>query len=57
MQIPTISVITPSLNSGAFLEDAILSVSLQDGVAVEHIVQDSLSADNTLEVLRRYPAG
>ena len=55
MQIPTISVITPSLNSGAFLEDAILSVSLQDGVPVEHIVQDSLSGDNTLEILRRYP--
>ena len=50
MQIPTLSVITPSLNSGAFLEDAILSVALQDGVPVEHIVQDSLSGDNTLEI-------
>ena len=55
MQIPKLSVITPSLNSGAFLEDAILSVALQDGVPVEHIVQDSLSGDNTLEILRRYP--
>jgi glycosyltransferase involved in cell wall biosynthesis len=55
MQIPKLSVITPSLNCGAFLEDAILSVSLQDGVPVEHIVQDSLSQDNTLEILRRYP--
>ncbi len=54
MPIPTISVITPSLNSGAFLEDALLSVALQDGIPVEHIVQDSLSSDNTLAILRRY---
>lgn len=55
MKIPTLSVITPSLNSGEFLEDAILSVSRQDGVLVEHIVQDSLSGDNTVEILRRHP--
>ncbi|HVO78651.1 MAG TPA: glycosyltransferase family 2 protein [Candidatus Bathyarchaeia archaeon] len=55
MKSPTISVITPSLNSGEFIEDAILSVGQQQGVLVEHIVQDSLSSDNTLEVLRRHP--
>ena len=38
MQLPTISVITPSLNSGEFIEDAILSVAQQQGVRVEHIV-------------------
>ena len=56
MQMPTISVITPSRNSGEFLEDAILSVAQQEGVLAEHIVQDSLSNDNTLEILRRFPA-
>jgi glycosyltransferase involved in cell wall biosynthesis len=55
MQLPTISVVTPSLNSGAYLEDAILSVAQQQGVLAEHLVQDSLSRDNTLEILRRYP--
>lgn len=55
MQTPTLSVVTPSLNCGKFLEDALLSVSQQDGVGVEHIVQDALSNDNTLEVLRRHP--
>jgi glycosyltransferase involved in cell wall biosynthesis len=55
MSIPTLSIITPSLNCGAFLEDALLSVAQQDGVVVEHIVQDALSSDNTLDVLRRYP--
>ncbi len=56
MQMPSISVITPSRNSGEFLEDAILSVARQEGVVVEHVVQDSLSSDNTLEILRQYPA-
>ena len=55
MPIPTISVVTPSLNGGEYLEDAILSVSRQDGVLVEHIVQDSLSTDNTSDLLRRHP--
>ena len=54
MHIPSISVITPSCNGGAYLEDAILSVAQQEGVAVEHLVQDSLSSDNTLEILRRH---
>jgi glycosyltransferase involved in cell wall biosynthesis len=55
MQTPNFSVVTPSRNSGKYLEDAILSVAQQKGVTVEHIVQDSLSSDNTLEVLRRHP--
>jgi len=55
MELPSITVVTPSRNSGAFIEDAILSVVQQRGVRVEHIVQDSLSSDNTREVLRRYP--
>jgi len=54
MQAPTFSVITPSRNCGKFLEDAILSVAQQQGVTVEHVVQDSLSSDCTLEILRRY---
>lgn len=55
MQMPSISVITPSRNSGTYLEDAILSVARQEGVEAEHVVQDSLSSDNTLEILRRHP--
>jgi glycosyltransferase involved in cell wall biosynthesis len=55
MGTPAISVITPSRNCGDFIEDAILSVACQHGVRAEHIVQDSLSRDSTLRVLRRYP--
>ncbi|HZD30604.1 MAG TPA: glycosyltransferase family 2 protein [Candidatus Angelobacter sp.] len=55
MELPALSVVTPSLNCGGYIEDAILSVAQQPGVRVEHIVQDALSRDNTREVLRRYP--
>ena len=50
-----ISVLTPTLNYARFLKDAILSVRLQEGVTVEHIVQDGGSTDGTIELLGRYP--
>ncbi len=53
--LPTLSVITPSFNSGDFIEDAILSVSRQQGVSAEHIVIDSASVDNTIELLQGHP--
>lgn len=49
-----ISVITPTLNYGRFLPDAIESVDAQDGVDVEHLVIDGGSTDTTLGVLERY---
>lgn len=52
---PKISVVTPSLNQGQYIEDAILSVLQQGYEKFEHIVVDGGSRDNTLEVLRRYP--
>ena len=54
MSLLSISVITPSFNAAAYLEDAILSVSRQRGVAAEHIVIDAASTDGTLGVLQRY---
>ncbi len=54
MPLPKLSVITPSFNSGEFIEDAILSVSLQQRVAVEHIVVDGASTDDTAEILERH---
>jgi len=55
MPLPTFSVVTPSFNSGAFIEDAIWSVSQQQAVTVEHIVMDGASTDTTVAILKRYP--
>jgi len=55
MSLPTLSVITPSFNSGEFIEDAIRSVLQQQAVAAEHIVVDGASADDTVAILKRYP--
>jgi glycosyltransferase involved in cell wall biosynthesis len=52
---PLVSIVTPSLDQGRFLEEAILSVAEQDYPHVEHIVVDGGSRDETLEILRRHP--
>ncbi len=50
-----ISIVTPSFNQGAFIEDAIKSVLAQGHPDFEHIVVDNCSTDNTAHVLARYP--
>jgi glycosyltransferase involved in cell wall biosynthesis len=52
---PLVSIVTPSLNQGAYIGDAIESVLTQDYPRIEHIVVDGGSTDETLEVLARYP--
>jgi glycosyltransferase involved in cell wall biosynthesis len=49
-----VSVLTPSYGYGRFIADAIESVLLQEGVSVQHIVQDALSQDETVDVLSRF---
>jgi glycosyltransferase involved in cell wall biosynthesis len=53
MSLPSISVITPTFNAAAYLEDAILSVRRQSAVAVEHILVDGASTDTTVDLLQR----
>jgi glycosyltransferase involved in cell wall biosynthesis len=51
---PDVSVLTPSYGYGRFIGDALESVKRQDGVSVEHIVQDAGSEDETIDILRGY---
>jgi GT2 family glycosyltransferase len=52
--LPVVSVVTPSLNQGAFVEATLRSVMRQEYPAVEHIVVDGGSRDGTHDILRRY---
>lgn len=48
-----ISILTPSLNQGPFLQRCLASVARQPGVHVEHIVMDAGSTDQTTAILDR----
>lgn len=51
---PKISIITVCFNSGKTIEATIKSVAVQNYYNIEYIVIDSLSTDNTLDIVDKY---
>lgn len=51
---PVITVVTPSFNQGQYLERAILSVIGQNYPALDYIVMDGGSTDQSVEIIKKY---
>ena len=50
-----ITIVTPSLNQGQFLEQTILSVISQKGdFYIDYIIADGGSTDNSVEIIKKY---
>ncbi len=53
-KLPLVSIVTPSLNQGAFIEETILCIKNQNYPNIEHIIVDGGSTDTTLDIIKKY---
>lgn len=52
--LPKVSIVTPSLNQGKFIEENIKCIKNQNYPNIEHIIIDGGSKDETLSILKKY---
>lgn len=53
-ETPLVSIVIATFNQGSFIEETLRSIILQNYTALEIIVIDGGSTDNTLDVIRKY---